>query len=106
MSDRNACDVELLMVRNTSFSRHWLDFHIPRALTDVSLAPFTVQVGGFSPLTGFMNEAEYDHVVEDMCLPHSKLLFGLPVVMDTDSEDIKVTPLHPPGSAAAFEGGC
>lgn len=33
-SDRNACDAELLMV------------------------------GGFSPLTGFMNKDEYEHVVE------------------------------------------
>jgi sulfate adenylyltransferase len=35
-SDRNACDVELL------------------------------SVGGFSPLTGFMNKDVYDHVVEHM----------------------------------------
>lgn len=35
-SDRNACDVELL------------------------------SVGGFSPLTGFMNKAVYDHVLKEM----------------------------------------
>lgn len=35
-SDRNACDVELLAV------------------------------GGFSPLTGFMNKPDYEHVVEHM----------------------------------------
>lgn len=57
-SDRNACDVELLCV------------------------------GAFSPLTGFMNEADYDSVVENMRLADG-LLFGLPIVLDTDSEDIK-----------------
>ena len=60
LSDRNACDVELLCV------------------------------GGFSPLTGFMNAEAYDHVVENMRLPGSNLLFGLPIVLDTDCEDTKV----------------
>ena len=57
LSDRNACDVELLMV------------------------------GGFSPLEGFMNQEEYESVVETMRLP-SGLLFGLPVVMDTDDDSL------------------
>jgi sulfate adenylyltransferase len=56
-SDRNACDVELLCV------------------------------GAFSPLEGFMNQAEYDNVVHNMRLTNG-LLFGLPIVLDTDSEDI------------------
>eukprot|EP00775_Hariotina_reticulata_P004949 gene4949-5190_t len=47
-SDRNACDVELLVV------------------------------GGFSPLEGFMNQAEYDSVVANMRLTNG-LLFGLPI---------------------------
>ncbi|KAK9836200.1 hypothetical protein WJX81_008308 [Elliptochloris bilobata] len=59
LSDRNACDVELLCV------------------------------GGFSPLEGFMSEAQYSEVVHSMRLPDG-LLFGLPVVLDTDSEDISV----------------
>ena len=59
MSDRNACDTELLCV------------------------------GGFSPLTGFLTQAEYESVVEGMRLPDGTL-FGLPIVMDTDSEDIGV----------------
>ncbi|KAL4433897.1 hypothetical protein ABPG75_000338 [Micractinium tetrahymenae] len=59
LSDRNACDVELLCV------------------------------GGFSPLEGFMNEADYKSVVEGHRLTNG-LLFGLPVVLDTDSEDIAV----------------
>jgi len=43
--------------------------------------------GGFSPLTGFMSEEEYDSVVDNMRLPNN-LIFGLPVVMDTDDASI------------------
>ena len=60
LSDRNACDVELLTV------------------------------GGFSPLQGFMNEDVYTHCVKEMRLPGSNLLFGMPIVLDTDCEDTKV----------------
>jgi len=58
-SDRNACDVELLTV------------------------------GGFSPLRGFMHEADYHAVVEGH-RTSSGLLFGLPIVMDTDDASIAV----------------
>ncbi len=58
-SDRNACDVELLMV------------------------------GGFSPLLGFMHQEDYLSVVEHFRTT-SGLLFGLPIVMDTDREEISV----------------
>lgn len=58
-SDRNACDVELLTV------------------------------GGFSPLEGFLNEEEYNSVVEKWRMTDG-LLFGLPVVFDTHSDKIKV----------------
>ncbi|GAX75961.1 hypothetical protein CEUSTIGMA_g3404.t1 [Chlamydomonas eustigma] len=58
-SDRNACDVELL------------------------------SVGGFSPLTGFLNKEEYESVVADLRLK-SGVLFSIPVVLDTDREDITV----------------
>ncbi|KAK9793216.1 hypothetical protein WJX73_001323 [Symbiochloris irregularis] len=58
LSDRNACDVELLCV------------------------------GAFSPLQGFMDEETYNAVVEDMRLPGG-VLWGLPVVLDTASEDIE-----------------
>ena len=58
-SDRNACDVELLMV------------------------------GGFSPLRGFMHQDDYRSVVETNRTT-SGLLFGLPIVMDTDRDDIAV----------------
>lgn len=56
----------------------------PRQLCDVEL----IMNGGFSPLTGFMNEASYNSVVEDMALPDG-LIFGLPVVFDTDSEELE-----------------
>ncbi len=58
-SDRNACDVELLVV------------------------------GGFSPERGFMHQADYDAVVAAHRTT-SGYLFGLPIVMDTDREDIAV----------------
>lgn len=44
--------------------------------------------GGFSPLAGFMTEEEYTSVVENNRLPGG-LLFGLPVVYDTNRDDIK-----------------
>lgn len=56
----------------------------PRQLCDTEL----ICNGGFSPLTGFMTEEEYKSVVESNRLPNG-LLFGLPVVYDTDREDIK-----------------
>ena len=56
----------------------------PRQLCDVEL----MVNGGFSPLTGFMDEATYNSVVENMELPDG-LIFGLPVVFDTDSEDLQ-----------------
>ncbi len=58
-SDRNACDVELLIV------------------------------GGFSPERGFMHQADYAAVVEGHRTT-SGHLFGLPIVMDTDREDVNV----------------
>merc|ERR1712087_322219 len=56
----------------------------PRQLCDVEL----IMNGGFSPLTGFMNEEQYNAVVENMALPDG-LIFGLPVIFDTDDEDLK-----------------
>ncbi|GJP31786.1 hypothetical protein CLOM_g15036 [Closterium sp. NIES-68] len=47
-------------------------------------------VGGFSPLEGFMTEDVYNYVVDNMRLPGSDLLFGLPVVMDTFDPSIQV----------------
>ncbi len=56
----------------------------PRQLCDTEL----ICNGGFTPLTGFMTEEEYMSVVENNRLPNG-LLFGLPVVYDTDREDLK-----------------
>ena len=58
-SDRNACDVELLLV------------------------------GGFSPLRGFMHQEDYDAVVAGHRTT-SGLLFGLPIVFDTDDASIAI----------------
>ena len=58
-SDRNACDLELLLV------------------------------GGFSPLSGFMAQRDYESVVSTMRTSDG-LLFGLPIVMDTDRQDVRV----------------
>jgi len=58
-SDRNACDVELLVV------------------------------GGFSPLRGFMHQEDYESVVAQH-RTSTGLLFGLPIVFDTDDASIAV----------------
>ena len=58
-SDRNACDIELLVV------------------------------GGFSPLRGFMHQEDYDAVVSGHRTAAGHL-FGLPIVMDTDQDDVAV----------------
>jgi len=60
LNDRQSCDVELIIN------------------------------GGFSPIDGFMNKSTYDAVVENMRLPGSNLLFGLPVVYDTNRTDLTV----------------
>ena len=46
-----------------------------------------LSIGAFSPLNGFMSEINYNSVVKTNRL-ESGLLFGLPIVMDTDREDI------------------
>jgi len=74
------CDVELQLT--------------PRQLCDVEL----ITNGGFSPITGFMDEETYKCVVENMELPGG-LIFGLPVIFDTDSEDLK------PGMTALLKDG-
>ena len=46
-------------------------------------------VGGFSPLRGFMHQEDYDSVVNGHRLAAGQL-FGLPIVMDTDRDDVAV----------------
>ena len=46
-------------------------------------------VGGFSPLRGFMHQEDYDAVVSGHHLAAGQL-FGLPIVMDTDRDDVVV----------------
>ena len=57
-SERNACDVELLMV------------------------------GAFSPLEGFMDENNYNSVIKNNRNSNG-LLFGLPIVFDSNNEKVK-----------------
>ena len=57
-SERNACDVELLMV------------------------------GAFSPLEGFMDENNYNSVIKNN-RDTNGLLFGLPIVFDSNNEEVK-----------------
>ncbi len=57
-SERNACDVELLMV------------------------------GAFSPLEGFMDESNYNSVIKKNRNANG-LLFGLPIVFDSNNEKVK-----------------
>ena len=57
-SERNACDVELLMI------------------------------GAFSPLEGFMDEKNYQSVIKNH-RESSGLLFGLPIGLDTNNENLK-----------------
>merc|ERR1719183_10506 len=66
----------------------------PRQLCDVEL----IMNGGLSPLTGFMDETSYKSVVEDMALPDG-LMFGLPIVFDTDDESLQ------PGDVALLKDG-
>lgn len=65
-----------------------------RQLCDVEL----IMNGGFSPITAFMDEATYKSVVADMALPDGTV-FGLPVVFDTNDEDLK------PGMFALLQDG-
>lgn len=55
-----------------------------RQLCDVEL----LMQGGFSPLSGYMDEDDYKSVVTDMKLANG-LIFGLPVVYDTDDERVQ-----------------
>jgi len=55
-----------------------------RQLCDVEL----LMQGGFSPLDGYMNEANYLSVVNDMKLTDGEI-FSIPIVFDTNDERVK-----------------
>jgi sulfate adenylyltransferase len=65
-----------------------------RQLCDVEL----IMNGAFSPITGFMDEATYESVVDNMALPDGTI-FGLPVVFDTDDESLQ------PGTTIVLKQG-
>jgi sulfate adenylyltransferase len=65
-----------------------------RQLCDVEL----IMNGGFSPLTGFMDEATYKSVVMDTTLPDGTV-FGLPVVFDTNDDNLQ------PGTTVLLKQG-
>ena len=54
-----------------------------RQLCDTEL----LSIGGFSPLDGFMNEDDYNSVVQNYRLTDGNL-FGIPVVFDTNRDDL------------------
>lgn len=58
----------------------------------------------FSPLEGFMNKEDYESVVQTMRLKNGAL-FGLPIVMDTNSEDVVVGERACPGVGGGGGGG-
>src|SRR6185503_15026757 len=66
-------ECEALRSRAASLPRVQLS---PRNLCDLEL----LATGGFSPLSGFMNRADYDRVLEDLRLA-SGMLFPLPVTL-------------------------
>ena len=58
LSDRQLCDLELLLS------------------------------GGFSPLEGFLDEADYNGVVENMRLANG-LLWPMPITLDVSEEEVR-----------------
>ncbi|KAI6046047.1 hypothetical protein EDC04DRAFT_2631713 [Pisolithus marmoratus] len=63
-----------------------------RQLCDLEL----ILNGGFSPLEGFMNECDYNSVVDTLRLSDGTL-FPMPITLDVSSDDIKRLGLSPAG---------
>lgn len=61
-----------------------------RQLCDLEL----ILTGGFSPLEGFMNECDYNSVVDTLRLSDGTL-FPMPITLDVSSDDIKQLELSP-----------
>ncbi|KRG11185.1 sulfate adenylyltransferase [Staphylococcus sp. NAM3COL9] len=56
----------------------------PWSLSDLEL----IGIGGFSPLTGFMNEADYTNVVEDLHLSNG-LVWSIPITLPVTEDEAK-----------------
>lgn len=52
-----------------------------RAVSDVEM----IAIGGFSPLTGFMNQQDYDHTVTEMRLANG-LVWSIPITLSVSEE--------------------
>jgi sulfate adenylyltransferase len=52
-----------------------------RAVSDLEM----IAIGGFSPLTGFMNQEDYDRVVTDMRLANG-LVWSIPITLSVEAE--------------------
>ena len=66
-------------------SKDWKSWDLSaRQLCDLEL----LANGGFSPLTGFMNQKDYDSVVDDMRLA-DKTLWPMPITLDVNEEFAK-----------------
>ena len=66
-------------------SKHWKSWDLyPRQLCDLEL----LVNGGFSPLRGFMNIADYDSVCSEMTLGNGQI-WSIPVVLDITEEFAK-----------------
>ncbi|ORZ09622.1 sulfate adenylyltransferase [Absidia repens] len=64
-------------------------------LTDRQLCDLELILnGGFSPLDGFLNEKDYNGVVENMRLS-SGLLWSMPITLDVNEEEIKASQIQP-----------